>query len=284
MKTRIHTPALMIAAIAMVAAACGGGETASDAAAATTTSEAPPTTTTTTTEAPASSTTTTTMAATTTTSTSTTTTTTTIPLSELVSLETTVESGGAVVGAGTYAATSLGIPVRYELAGDVSVSIDSGHYIGIQPAVDGERWVGVYFAEFAGLPQPDQVPLHDHSPDSWISIDADEDWAGFFDANDGIVLLDSGTAEIGDTTAAWWDFTAADTAGGGYDCNFGSNCFNVAVVQGDYWIVGEELGVRVWKLDSAAGTLHAWFQAPLETFADNLPFGETVTAGVTVGS
>ena len=208
------------------------------------------------------------------------TTTTTVPLEELAVLEASVD--GSVVAAGSYVSTSLGVPIRLNLADDVGVFVVDGSFVSIEGA--GEP-TSLTFAQFAGHPTPDGVANHDHDPNDVVPIERASDWVRFFNDNAGLLLTDSGTDEVGGSIAAWWQFTADETAGGGFDdCPFGDNCFNIAVVDGyGNFLVGEELTVRLWKLDSADGTVYAWFQALTESFAADLNFGTDILESVTVG-
>lgn len=209
-----------------------------------------------------------------------TTTTTTVPLEEMAVLEASID--GSVVAAGSYVSTSLGVPIRLNLADDVAIFVEDGSFVSIERA--GEP-TSLTFAEFAGHPTPDGVANHDHDPNDAVPIERATDWVRFFGANEGLLLADSGTDEVGGSIAPWWQFTADETAGGGFDdCPFGDNCFNIAVVDGyGNFLVGEELTVRLWKLDSSDGTVYAWFQALTESFAADLSFGLDILETVTVG-
>ncbi|NNC73957.1 MAG: hypothetical protein HKN93_00460, partial [Acidimicrobiia bacterium] len=215
----------------------------------------------------------------------TTTTTTTIPLSELPELEASagVTSGvGALVRAGTYQSTSLAVPLRVSFEQDVSVVTGGGFTAIGLPGFDFDTAPSLTFAEFSGLPEPDQVAKHDHpaSP-TLVPIARASDWVRFLNDNEGLVLVDNGIDEVPGGIAPWWTFTADPSAGDGYECPYGGNCFNVAFVDDvGFFIVGEEWVVTLWQLDHADGTLFAWFQGQ---DADDVAFGRGLVESTVVG-
>jgi hypothetical protein len=285
---------LMMAALALVATACGGGDASAETEATSPPTQAPateaPADTTPATEAPATTAAPTTTTTTSTTTTSTTTTTTTIALAELPVLEAALadQGGGllrSLVTAGTYQSTSLSVALRLTLPEDLDVAVLDG-LISIGPAgFDFPTAPSVTFAEFAGHPPAEQVPLHDHPADpELVEITSPSDWDGYFNDNEGPKLLDSGDETIGGIGAPWWEFTA-ETSGGFPDCSLGDHCFNVAFVDGlGYFVIGEEATVRLWKIDHAEGTTYVWYQAPNDMFVDGLDLAYSIIDTVTVGS
>ncbi len=158
-------------------------------------------------------------------------------------------------------------------------------FVGILPV--GASYLNaatLTFAEFAGLPLPEQVEVHHPAVPPLAEISGSADWTSFFADTAGPTLLDSGTDTIGGISAPWWEFTA-DTSGGFPDCDLGSHCFNVGYIEvmGGFFVIGEEATVQMWKLDHADGTLYAWYQAPSGMFADGLDFAYSILDTVTVG-
>lgn len=273
----------ILAALTLLAASCGGTDDAGDGAAAPAETSTTVTTTTTTTSAPPP--TTTTAAPTTTTTIATTTTTTTIvPFDDLPRLDDALgetSGDGSLVVAGAYGSETLSVRVRYGLATEVSVDIREQNLSFGPPGFGYRTHPTLTIAEFAGLPRPEDVNVHEHPENPpFVNITSNDDLTAFFTDTPGLVLLDSGV----DGNAAWWDFTADPTEGGGYECPFGDNCFNIVTIADvGYFIMGEDWTARIWRFESDAGPVYAWLQALNDDFPTGLDFGQSIVDAITVG-
>jgi hypothetical protein len=175
---------------------------------------------------------------------------------------------GKLLPKGEYRSETLTVPIRYITFDPVSVWIigDTADIIGPTDfAIHHHRSLSM--VEFVGLPLPEQVPRHDHAPTGSRAITGQSDMDGFFADEPGLVLIESGTETVADTNATWWEFTSHESDSDGYHCPYGDN-----------WTY------RIWQLPHADGFVHAWFQSKTSTYADDLPWGQSLLEGFTIGS